>query len=126
MNLRTVQIAKKLCRELRKRSTESEKLFWNAVRNKKLDGKKFYRQYPLFFERDGKTAFVVADFYCHERRLVIEIDGKRHDYQKDYDELRTDMIKTLGINVLRFKNEQIENNVQKVLMQLKKVMMYAK
>ncbi len=126
MNQKVIQVAKKLCRDLRKRSTPSEQLFWEAVRNNKLLGRKFYRQYPLFFERDGKTAFVVADFYCHKPKLVIEIDGKSHDYQKDYDEMRSYMINLVGINVLRFKNGEVENNIQKVLNQLKEVILSAK
>ena len=51
---RLTQIAKKYCRELRKNQTAEEKIFWEAVRNRKFGGSKFYRQYPLFFDYLGK------------------------------------------------------------------------
>lgn len=94
-------------------------MLWQAVRNRQLLGAKFYRQHPIFFERDHKTAFIIVDFFCHVSSLVIEVDGKSHDYQKDYDELRTYMINTLGIVVVRFKNAEIENDLHGVLKKLK-------
>ena len=57
----------------------------------------------------------MADFYCHEKKLVLEIDGKIHLGQKDYDELRTHIINALGIKVIRFRNEEIEENFEEVL-----------
>lgn len=122
MNPKIVQTAKELARELRKRSTRIEQILWAEVRNRKLSGKKFLRQHPLFFKYIDKDAFFIADFYCHQNRLVIEIDGKGHDYQKDYDEMRTHIINALGIKVLRFKNEEIEKNLPKALDRLRKVL----
>ncbi len=112
------QIAKELCRELRKMSTKSEQLFWLVVRNRKLLGKKFLRQYPIFFRYMNKKTFFIADFYCHENRLVVEIDGKIHKRQKENDELRTYIINNLGIEVVRFSNEEIERNIEKELEKL--------
>ena len=66
MSQSVVQKAKELCRELRKRSTRSELLFWQKVRNRKVLGKKFLRQYPIFFMYMDKKTFFIADFYCHE------------------------------------------------------------
>lgn len=57
----------------------------------------------------------MADFYCHEKKLVVEIDGKIHQRQKDYDELRTHIINALGMKVIRFRNEEIDENLQHVL-----------
>ena len=85
MNRHIIQTAKQACRELRKKSTSSERLLWQAVRNRKLLGKKFYRQYLIMFKYMDKERFFIADFFCYESRLVIEIDGKKHDDQKDYD-----------------------------------------
>jgi len=73
---RLIEIAKQLCRELRKNQTKAEKIFWEAVRNRKFMGLKFYRQYPLFFDYTGKETFYIADFFCFEKKCVIEIDGK--------------------------------------------------
>ncbi len=51
---------------------------------------------------------------CHEWKLVVEIDGKIHDYRNDHDELRTFIINVMGIEVIRFRNEEIENNLSEV------------
>jgi len=109
------EIAKQLCRDLRKRQTEAEAIFWQAVRDRKFLGLKFYRQHPLFFDYLSKETFFIADFFCHERQLVVEIDGKIHDYRKDHDELRTFIISMMGIQVIRFRNEEIENDLRGVL-----------
>ncbi len=116
------QVAKELCRELRKSQTKAEKIFWQAVRNRQFLGLKFYRQYPLFFDYIGKETFFIADFFCFEKKMVIEVDGKIHDYRKDHDELRTFIVNMMGIEVLRFTNEEIERQFDKVLKKLEKKM----
>ncbi len=108
-------LIKQTVRKLRKNQTKSESMFWQAVRNRKLKGKKFLRQHPICFEIDGRRRFFVADFYCHEKILVVEIDGKIHLRQKNYDALRTHIINVLGMKVIRFKNETIEMNLEAVL-----------
>ena len=96
-------------RELRKESTEAEKLLWAELRNRKLNGLKFRRQHPL-------DKFSV-DFYCNEKKLVVELDGNIHDkaINKEYDEARTAMLSGLNVVVLRFKNEDVINNMKDVL-----------
>ena len=106
---------KEIVRNLRKNQTKSEALVWHAVRNRKLKTKKFVRQYPIQFEMDNRKRFFVADFYCHEKRLVVEIDGKIHERQKDYDEMRTNIIEILNMTVIRFKNEEVENHFDSVI-----------
>ena len=113
------QVAKELCRELRKRETPAEKQLWQHLRKHKLEGKKFYRQYPLFYDLYGKESFFIADFYCHQERLVIEVDGKIHEFNKEYDKHRDEIINLLGIKVLRIKNKEIEQNIYKVLEKIK-------
>ena len=115
------QIAKELCRKLRKNQTKAEKIFWEVVRDRKFIGLKFYRQYAIFFDFSGQETFFVADFFCFERQSVVEIDGKIHDYREDHDEMRTFIINMKGIHVIRFKNEEIENNLNGVLVRLKKI-----
>jgi very-short-patch-repair endonuclease len=119
-NPKLILVAKDLCRDLRKHSTDAEQLFWERVRNRNFFNKKFYRQYPLFFDLYGKETFFIADFYCHVENLIVEIDGGYHKRQKDYDALRTDVINCLGIDVIRFTNEEVMNNVESVLNTLKK------
>ena len=102
-------------RELRQESTPAEKLLWTELRSRKLNGLKFRRQHPL-------DKFVV-DFYCNEKKLVIELDGGIHDEKvnKEYDEARTAMLAGLDIKVLRFKNEEVMNSVKDVLKKISEV-----
>jgi very-short-patch-repair endonuclease len=103
------KLMKEVARDLRKNQTESEKIFWEAVRGRKFLNKKFIRQYMIKFELSGVRRYFIADFYCSEEKLIIEIDGKIHENQKEYDELRTKIINILGISVVRIKNEEINN-----------------
>ncbi|MBD2424671.1 endonuclease domain-containing protein [Phormidium sp. FACHB-1136] len=98
-----------LCRELRKEQTSAEGLLWAALRNRQLEGLKFRRQHPL-----GRY---IADFYCAERRLVIELDGAVHDLpdQQEYDRIREDIIRAQNLTVLRFRNEAVETDLEGVL-----------
>ena len=111
-------VALELCRKMRKNPTPAEYIVWKAVRKRKFKGIKFYRQYPLFFDYLGKETFYIADFYSHEKKIVVEIDGRIHNYTKERDKLRTEVINMLGINVIRFKNEEVINNLKSVLERL--------
>jgi very-short-patch-repair endonuclease len=100
-----------LARELRKNQTDEEKLLWQSIRNRKLQGLKFLRQHPIIYGSDhnGRTRFFVADFYCAEKKLVIEIDGKIHDFRKEYDRNRDLILKELNLRVLRLKSEELRD-----------------
>jgi very-short-patch-repair endonuclease len=100
-------------RDLRKNETSAEDLLWRNLRNRKLNGLKFRRQHPL-------DKFI-ADFYCHENKLVIEVDGSAHDSRdaKESDEGRTYELKELGITVLRFRNEEVLNDMSLVLKKIR-------
>ena len=102
-----ITVAKNTARELRRRQTEGEGIFWEAVRNRRFMGKKFLRQHPILHDQFGKETFYVADFYCAEARLVVEIDGGIHEAQPNYDELRTIIITKLKYSVIRFKNAEV-------------------
>ena len=119
-NLILLQAAKDLSRELRKSQTKAEKLFWENVRKKRLRGLKFYRQIPIFYEMDNSESFIVADFFCFEKKTIIEIDGKIHHYRKKKDNQRTQILNSLGIKVLRFYNEDVENDLDQVLTEILK------
>jgi len=108
-------IAKKLCRELRVNQTESEKILWGRIRNRQLLGKKFLRQHPIFFDLTGKETFYIADFYCHELNLVVEIDGEIHKFQKKEDDKRDSVMNLLGVNVIRIASEKVMKNPDKAL-----------
>jgi very-short-patch-repair endonuclease len=100
-------------RELRQSSTKAEKILWEYLRNRKLDGLKFRRQHPI-------DKFI-ADFYCHEKKLVVELDGAVHDDKMNaqYDEARTYELKGSGIKVIRFRNSEVENDIVVVLKKIK-------
>ncbi len=109
-----------VARELRKNMTPAEIVFWNNVRNKKFFGLRFLRQHPIFYEYWGKKKFFVADFYCRELKLIVEIDGGIHETQKDYDRIRTEILETQkDLKVLRFKNEEVLSNINGVMKRLK-------
>ena len=114
-----VKIAKVICRDLRTNSTEAERILWEVVRNKKLGEKKFYRQYPFFHDVTGKETFFVGDFYCHEEKLIIELDGKYHQYQLKEDTDRTTVLNYLGLRVIRFRNEEVINDLNMVIRKIK-------
>ncbi|MDF1612889.1 MAG: DUF559 domain-containing protein [Stygiobacter sp.] len=115
-----VEVAKVVCRELRKNSTKAERIFWEAVRSRKFYGKKFYRQYPIFHDVTGKESFFVADFFCFEEKLIVELDGKYHQYRITEDKIRTEILNSLGLRVVRLRNEEIIENLNDVLDKLKK------
>ena len=116
------EAAKVVCRELRKNSTKAERIFWEVIRNKKFYRKKFYRQYPIFHDITGKETFFVADFFCFDEKLIIELDGKYHRYRLQEDKERTKILDRLGLRVIRFSNEEITNNLEEVLLKLKKTL----
>ena len=104
----------KRARLLRNSLTPSENIFWNHIRKKRLSGIIFRRQHPI-------GQFIV-DFYCHEAKIVIEIDGNIHALQenKEHDENRTFELEKLGLKVIRVKNEAIIGNINEVLEILQK------
>lgn len=101
-------------RDLRAGQTSAEDILWQHLRGRRLDGLKFRRQHPL--------VEFVADFYCHEKRLVIELDGSVHDNKisKDYDQARTNWLGELNILVIRFRNYDIHHNLDFVLSEIRK------
>jgi very-short-patch-repair endonuclease len=107
--------AKQTARLLRQNQTPAEEILWKNLKNRKWKGLKFNRQFPIPFNYHGQSRFFIADFYCHELKLVIEVDGGIHSNQKEYDQLRTIIISMLNIRVIRFSNEQIITDVKAVL-----------
>jgi very-short-patch-repair endonuclease len=106
-------IIRKRAKLLRKEITVSEKILWNKLRNRQLSGFKFRRQHPI--------DIFIADFYCHEKKLVIEVDGLIHNSQKEYDEGRTAELNRFGITVIRFTNDDVRNNIREVCNQILEV-----
>ena len=97
---------KKRARELRNRSTFSEKLLWSKIRRNSL-GVEFHRQVPI--------GDYIVDFYCHELMLAIEVDGTSHDEKLEYDKLRQRKLERLGVIMIRFDNKHINKHMMEVL-----------
>jgi len=87
--------------------TVEEKLLWERLRNRKFHDLKFLRQHPIVYEIiNNEPLYFIVDFYCAEKRLVIEIDGKIHDFHKTYDKDRCEILTKCELNVLRIKNSE--------------------
>jgi len=101
-------IKKPTRRRLRKDATDAERKLWAILRNRQIDGLKFFRQYSV--------GSYVLDFYCPEKRLALEIDGGQHgdvDSQQ-HDAQRDSYLKELGIRVVRFWNNDVLQNAEGV------------
>ncbi|NVJ45641.1 MAG: endonuclease domain-containing protein [Cytophagia bacterium] len=96
--------ARNFARELRMNQTKAEDCLWRRVRNRRFFGYKFTRQFLIEY---SKGSYFIADFYCHEAQLIVEVDGKIHLQQKEYDESRTRILNDLGYKVIRLKNEDV-------------------
>ncbi len=98
---------KAFARKLRQEQTDAEALMWELLRDKRLGGAKFRRQHPV--------QSYVLDFYCHEAKLAIELDGGQHADALVHDEKRAEFLKSQGINVLRFWNNEFLAQTEAVL-----------
>ena len=96
------------CRFLRKNQTDAERKLWSLLRNRQLAKVKFRRQFSI--DR------YIIDFYSPEYKLGIEADGGQHysDEGKVEGKLRTDKLNEYGIQILRFSNLDILNNIEGV------------
>jgi very-short-patch-repair endonuclease len=92
---------------LRRSMTISEKSLWGRLNQKKVSGIRFRRQHPI--------SYFIADFYCHEARLVIELDGEIHKQQREYDDGRSAEMEKFYIKVIRFTNSEVENKMEDVI-----------
>ncbi len=102
-------------RELRSQGTVTEKILWEVLRDNRT-GYKFKRQHSV--------GGYILDFYCAEKHLVIEIDGDIHNSkaQKEYDFIRDNFFRDLNYQVLRFKNEEVENNLTMIIKKIREVL----
>ncbi|NBC64478.1 MAG: DUF559 domain-containing protein [Bacteroidetes bacterium] len=104
----------KFAKRLRQEMTEAEKALWEQLRARRFLNLKFRRQHPILD--------FIADFYCHEHKLIVEADGKYHEEDSStyYDTERTKKLQRYGFMVIRFSNREILNDIEGVLKQLRK------
>ena len=96
-------------RALRRNLTSAEQKLWERLRNRKFHDLKFLRQHPIIYQVEpNRSYFFIADFYCAEKRLVIEVDGKIHELQKEEDKRREEILESLNLTIIRVKNEETE------------------
>jgi len=99
--LHNLKYLKETRRHLRRNMTETERILWSVLKDKKLCGRKFRRQHSI--------GYYIADFYCPSEKLMIELDGQQHftpeGVEKDTD--RDEHLRLLNIKVLRFENKQV-------------------
>jgi len=96
-----------VARQFRKEPTTSEGVLWQALRGRKLEGRKFRRQQPI-------GAFIV-DFFCGAERLIVEVDGGIHESQQEADQQRQELLESLGLRVVRVSSELVETNLDEAL-----------
>ena len=104
---------KQLASELRQQCTQSEAKLWEQLKGRKVAGHKFLRQKPI--------GDYIADFYCKELHLAIELDGLSHDSEEvmDKDAVKERYLNSLGIRVLRFPDGEVMNDMRIVLREIK-------
>ena len=97
-------------KELRREMTLAEKILWNELRANKLG---------VHFRRQQIIAGFIVDFYCHKSALVVEVDGDVHDLQQEEDARREDVLKELGLQVIRFRNDEVIKDLSTVVGRIK-------
>lgn len=98
---------------LRNNMTTAEQKLWKQIKNRKLFGVKFRRQYSI--------GPYIVDFFATQHKLAIEVDGAIHLNREsiEYDAFRDEYLKSMGIRVLRFSNEKIEQDIDRTLEMIK-------
>jgi len=105
------QELKQRARELRKAGNLSEVLLWLQIKNKQLFG--------LDFDRQKIVGNYIVDFFCAGIGVVIEVDGVSHDYKSEYDKVRNEYLKGLGLRIIRLFDSDIKNNLNGIMEYLK-------
>ena len=97
-------------KQLRHEMTPAERILWKEIKANKLNG--------LHFRRQQIIHGYFADFYCHQYALIVELDGGIHDTQKEYDADREENLISLGLRIIRFTNEEVNEDLKTVLQKI--------
>ncbi len=98
---------KPLARQMRKKLTLAEALFWQRLRKRQVLGHKFRRQHAI--ER------FIVDFYCRDARLVVEVDGPIHQYTQEEEAIRQTFLESQELEVIRFSNQEIVQHISRIV-----------
>ena len=115
-SLRSFPASIQNARSLRKNATVPERILWDSLRGRKLNGWKFRRQHPI-----GQF---VLDFFCREKAVAIEVDGEVHTQMEvaDHDMERDKFLRLQGVRIIRFTNNQVVDDLPQALEEIKKVL----
>jgi very-short-patch-repair endonuclease len=97
-------------KRLRREMTPAEKILWKQLKANRLNGLHFRRQQVVYG--------YYPDFYCHQHDLIVEVDGDIHDLQPGYDAEREEYLKSLGLRIIRFRNEEVHKDLKGVLQKI--------
>ncbi|MBI3957064.1 MAG: DUF559 domain-containing protein [Candidatus Kerfeldbacteria bacterium] len=108
---------KELRQQLRRIPSKAEKALWGVLRNRRFFGRKFRRQH-------GIGPYIV-DFFCPKELLILEVDGDTHfsPEQRQYDDARTSFLAKLGLRVIRFRNDEVLEDLEGVLKRLEVILL---
>jgi len=108
------KVLKSASRELRKAPTPHEDKLWRA----------FLKDVKPGFVRQRIIGNYIVDFFCHKAKLVIELDGSQHNEPEavEYDKARTEYLNSLGLEVIRFSNNEVEKSFATVCKTIKKAL----
>lgn len=98
---------------MRRRPTQAEAQLWSRLRGRQLDGLKFRRQHII--------AGYIADFYCPAIHLAVEVDGPHHQWQRQQDEFRTEVLAHCGVRVVRVSVDAVMNHLDDVIRYIRRV-----
>jgi very-short-patch-repair endonuclease len=116
MHIREIQ---DLASGFRRNPTRSENYLWQFLKGKQLCGRKFLRQHPIIYQNiQCECFFFIPDFYCHQEKLVIELDGGVHDERTMKDKHRDLLLRNFGLRVLRISNYEL-TDIDSVLEKIK-------
>ena len=110
------QAQRDFARTLRNNPTDAEKRLWHFLRAQKLGGHKFRRQ--------AAVGAYVVDFVCFTRKLIVELDGPQHLEPEavDYDKRRTDWLSNRGFHILRFRNQELDEDIHAVMARIERTL----
>lgn len=91
---------------MRKRPTPAERLLWSRLRKKQLG---------FIFHRQARMLGYIADFYCPRTLIVVEVDGSFHDGRQAYDAQRDRVLTDFGFRVMRFRNDEVIHDTERVI-----------
>jgi very-short-patch-repair endonuclease len=100
-------------RRLRREMTASERLLWMRLRRNRIANLHFRRQHVI--------CGFIADFYCRQAKLIVEIDGGIHDDYQEKDDIRDKVLQAEGFFVLRYTNERVERELEEVVREIEEL-----